>query len=103
MFKVNIDIQDRQINDQTGNIIHTEFAQGKVCKVYVKFSDEQTGLKAIISSWVPIEKCESEISIKRGSTNPSIKCNQFPLMGMGIYCSKLQNLSLEQGAIDFDL
>ena len=33
----------------------------------------------MISSWVPFEKCETEISIKGGSANPSIKCTQFPL------------------------
>ena len=47
-------------------------------EVYVTFSDEQTGLKAMRScytgrknSWLPLEKCEAEI--------------------------------LEQGVIDFDL
>ena len=39
MLTVNIGIQDRLINGQTGIIRHTEFAQGSVCKVYVKFSD----------------------------------------------------------------
>ena len=60
---VNIDIQGRLINGQTGNISQIEFALGSVCKVYVKFSDKQTVLKAIRSyyldrqnSWVPIEK-----------------------------------------------
>ena len=64
MLTVNIDIQDRLINGQTGNIRHIEFAEGTVHKVYVKFSDEQAGLKAMRSSyvgrqnpWVPIEKC----------------------------------------------
>ena len=64
MLRVNLDIQDRLINGQTGNISHTEFAQDSVRKVYVKFSDEQAGLKSMRSfylgrqnSWVPIEKC----------------------------------------------
>ena len=50
MLTVNIDIQDRLINSQTGNISHTEFTQGSVCKIYVKFPDEQAGLKASRSS-----------------------------------------------------
>ena len=37
MLTVNIDIQDCLINGQTGNINYIEFAQGIVCKVYVKF------------------------------------------------------------------
>ena len=35
---VNIDIQDRLINGQTGIIRYIEFTQSNVCKVYVKFS-----------------------------------------------------------------
>ena len=30
-------------------------------------------------SWVPIEKCETEISVKKGSASPSINRTQFPL------------------------
>ena len=63
---VNLDIQDYLINGHTGNISHIEFTQGSVWKVYVKFSDEQAGLKAMRSSYVGrkrssvvIEKCET--------------------------------------------
>ena len=41
MLTVNLDIQDRLINDQTGNLSCTEFAQGVVRKVYIKFPDEK--------------------------------------------------------------
>ena len=80
MLTVNIDIQDRLINGQTGNIRHIEFAEGTIHKVYITFSDEQVGLKAMRSSYVgiqnscvPIEKCETEISVKKGSALPTIK------------------------------
>ena len=43
MLTVNIEIQHRLINGQTGNVRHIEFAQGSVDKVYVKFSDERAG------------------------------------------------------------
>ena len=73
MLTVNIDIQDCLTNGQTGSIRHIEFAEGTFHKVYVTFSDEQTGLKAMRSSyggrqnsWVPIEKCETEISVRKG-------------------------------------
>ena len=40
ILTANLDIQDRLINGQTGNITHIEFAQVSVQKVYVKFSDD---------------------------------------------------------------
>ena len=49
---VNLDMQDRLINGQTGNIKHIKFVQGSVWKVYIKFSDEQVGLKAMRSSYL---------------------------------------------------
>ena len=56
-------------------------------KVYVKFSNEQAGLKAMRSSYlgrqnssVPIQKREAEIPIKKESASPSIKHNQFLLI-----------------------
>ena len=111
MLIVNIDIQDRLINGQTGVIRHIEFAEGSAHKVHIKFSNEQTGSKAMRSSylsrqksWVPIEKCETEVSIKKGSASPSIKRTQFPLtLTWESTVHKVQGLSLEQGLIDFDL
>ena len=74
------------MNGQTEMIRHTEFAQGSAYEVYIKFSDEQAGSKAIRpsylgrqNSWVSIEKYETEISIKKWSTSPSIKSTQFLL------------------------
>ena len=111
MLAVNIDIQDRLINGQTGIIRHIEFAQGSACKVYIKFSDEQAGSKELRSYflgrqnfWVSIEKCETEISIKKGSASPSIKRTEFPLTLAWPYTvHKVQGLSLEQSVIDFYL
>ena len=34
-----LDKKDHLSNDQTETVRHIEFAQGSVCKVYVKFSD----------------------------------------------------------------
>ena len=111
MLTDNVDIQDRLINHQTGNIEHIEFAQGTVCELYVKFSDEQAGIRAMRSSylgrhssWFAIEKCETEIPIKKGSASPSIKRTQFPLtLAWASTVHKVQGLSLEQGVNDFDL
>ena len=51
MLTVNIDIQDRLINGQTGIVRHIGFAQGSACKVYIKVSDKQAGSKAMRSSY----------------------------------------------------
>ena len=105
MLTANRDIQGRLINGQTGIIKHSEFSQGSAHKVYVKFYDEQAGSKAMRSSyldgqssWVPIEKCEVEISIKKASASPSIKRTQFLLtLAWVSTVHKVQDLSLEQG------
>ena len=52
MLTVNIDIQDRLINGQTGNSRHIEFAQGGDRKVYIKFSNKQVSSKVIRSSYL---------------------------------------------------
>lgn len=68
MLTVNINMQDRLINGQKGNIRHIELDQGSTGKVCVKFSDVQAGLRAmklhylrIKNLWVPIGKHENEI------------------------------------------
>ena len=56
------------------------------------------------NSYFPIEKCETEILIKKWSASPSIKCNQFLLtLAWASTIHKVQGLSLEQRVIDFDL
>ena len=41
-----------RINVQTKNTSYTEFTRGSVCKVYVKFSDEQPCSKALRLSYL---------------------------------------------------
>ena len=52
MLTVDIDIQGSLINCQTETIRHIEFAESSVFKVFVKFSDEQVGSKAVRSSYL---------------------------------------------------
>ena len=52
MLTINLVRQDRLINGQTGKISYIEFPHGAVQKVYVKFSDEQAGLKKMRSSYL---------------------------------------------------
>ena len=78
---------------------------------YIQSFDEQAGSKGMRSSylgrqnsWVSIEKCETEISMKKGYASPSIKRIQFSLtLAWASTVYKVQGLSLEQGVIDFDL
>ena len=109
MLAINIDIQNRVINGQKGDIRYTKFAGGSFCKVYVKFFDQQADSKAMRSSYFgrkkfqfSIEKCEAEISIKKGSASPFIKRTQFPL-ARASNVHKVQSFTLEQGPIDFDI
>ena len=95
----------------TGNAKHIVFVPGSTRKVPVKFSDEQAGLRAMRSSylsrqnlWVAIEKCETEIPIKKGLTSPNIKWTRFPLtLAWAFTVHEVQGLSWEQGVVDFDL
>ena len=84
MLTINIDIQDHSINFQVGKVFQIDSAQNSVRKVYVKFFDPQAGLKVMTArhlirkhSLVKIEKIETEIPIKKGSTSPSIKRTYF--------------------------
>ena len=47
MLTVYIDTNDCLINGKTEIIRYIAFAQGSACKIYVKFSDEQGGLKVL--------------------------------------------------------
>ena len=48
ILSVNVDIQCRHaINGQAENVKHIEFVQGSIHRVYVNFSDNQAGLRAM--------------------------------------------------------
>ena len=104
-------MHERLINGQTRTIRHIQFAEGVVHKVYNNFSYEQVGFKVMRSSylgiqnyWFPIVKCKTKISIKKGSASLLIKQTQFPLtLAWASTVGKVQDLSLEQGVVDFDL
>ena len=51
-----------------------------------------------------LEKCETEIPIKKESASPSVKRTQLHLtIAWASTVHKVQGLSLEQGVIDFNL
>ena len=86
MLKVNIGMQDRLINGQTGNISHIEFAEGSVFVKYMQSFKMKSRLKNNdITSFIQTKflcsycKYETEIPIKRGFSSPSITHTQFSL------------------------
>ena len=110
MITVNIDIKDRLINFQVGEVFEFKIVDNVINKVYIKFQDPQIGRKAMMSNdftktncVVPIEKCEADIPISNGSVSPSIKWTQFPL-ALSCACTihKVQGLSLNEGVVRFD-
>ena len=111
ILEVNVDMQDSLVNGQTGNIEYIESVLCNIRKVYVKFSDEQTGIRAMRSSylgrqnsWVAIEKCKTEIALKKGFPSRNIKRTEFPLiLAWASTVHQVQSLILEQGVVTFDL
>ena len=71
--------------------------------VFVKFSDDQAGLKAMRSSylsrqspWVPNENCKAEIQIKKILASLSIMRTQIPLkLTWTSTVHKVQSLNLQ--------
>ena len=58
-----------------------------VKNVYLKFQDPLIGRNAMLSDhfpqqncFVPLQKCDADITICNGSISPIIKRSQFPLM-----------------------
>ena len=111
MITVIIDIKDRLINGQVGEIFGFKIVDNIINEVYIKFQDPQIGRKVMMSKEftrlncvVPIEKCEANIPISKGSVSPSIKRTQFPLaLSWKCTTNKLQSLSLNEGVVSLDL
>ena len=88
MLTVNIDISDKLINGQMGLVKNISIKNGRQSKIYVKFFDEEAGLKkmssdtyAIRVKCVPIKQVEADIHINKNNlSSPAIKRTQFPLM-----------------------
>ena len=111
MVTVNVDTQDMLINGQVGEVAGFEIMNSIVKKVYLKFQDPLVGRNAMFSDRfaqqhcsVPLQKCDSDIPVCKGSISSIIKRTQFPLMSSW-ECTihKVQGLSLEEGVVNFDL
>ena len=75
------------INGQIGEVAGFEIMNSIVKKVYLKFQDPLVGRNAMLSDhfaqqtcFVPLQKCDADIPICKGSISPSIKRTEFPLM-----------------------
>ena len=111
MVTVNIDIKDRLIDGQVGKVFGFKIVDNIINEVYIKFQGSQTGRRAIMNNQftrancvVRIEKCEADIPISKGSVSPCIKRTQFPLaLSWACMIHKVQGLSLNEGAVSFEL
>ena len=80
MVTVNVDIQDMLINGQVGEVVGFEIMNSIVKKVYLKFQNPLVGRNAMLSDhfaqencFVPLQKCDADIPIFKGSVSPTIK------------------------------
>ena len=111
MLTVNIDISDKLINGQIGIVKNISFINGRESKFFVKFFDEEAGLKkmssdryAIRFKYVPIEKSEADIHVnKKNLSSPAIKRTQFPLMlSWAVTVHKVQGMGVPEAVISFE-
>ena len=111
MVTVNVTVQDILINGQIGEVTEFEIMNSIVKNVYVKFQNLLVGRNKILSDhfaqqncFVPLQKCDADIQICKGSISPSIKQTQFPLtLSWACNIHKVQGLSLEQDVVNFGL
>ena len=111
MVTVNVDIQDMLINGQIGEVAGFEIMNSTVKKVCLKFQDPLVGRNAMLSDhfaqqncFVPLQKCDADIPICKGSISPSTKRTQFPTMfSWACTIHKVQGLRLEEGVVTFYL
>ena len=111
MITVKIDIKDRLINGQVGEVFGFQIVDNIINEIYIKFQDPQIGRKVMMSNEftrgncvVSVEKREANISISKGSVSPSIKRTQFPIaLSWERTIRKVQSLSLNEGVVSFDL
>ena len=98
-------------NGQIGEVAGFEIMNSIVKKVCLKFQDPLVGRNATMSDhfaqkncFVPLQKCDTDIPICKGSISPSIMRTQFPLiLSWACTIHKVQGLSREKGVVNFDL
>ena len=112
MLTKNIDTNDKLINGQIGVVKNILFNNDRVLKIYVKFLNEEAGLKRMQSdnyarrhNFVPIERSETDIHVnKRNLSSPAIKRTQFPLvLSWAVSMHKVQSLSVPEAVVSFEL
>ena len=116
MLTSNVDISDRLVNGQLGNVarILLNEISGKPTTVYVKFDDELAGNSlinksgdkfAIQNKVVPIKPILSKIKINSAKrSSPEIQRVQFPLaLAWACTVHKVQGLTLKEIVVSFEL
>ena len=105
----NLDIDDRL--GLAGTFKQIKYKNNEVSVVYVKFNDNNAGREAMQSdvtaqqhNWVPIKKHQALLGLLKDKQQPSVKRTQFPLtLSWACAVNKVQDLSLAEGVISFDL
>ena len=107
MLTVNVDVQDRLINEQIGVVKHLEIIENNVSIIYIKFDDPDAGKKFItknstarIHNWVPVKRHETSITIRNINKSIAIKQTQFPFrLSWACTIHKVQGLSLQEALV----
>lgn len=111
MNSLNIDIKDKLINNQVGQVFGFRIVDNAINKTYIKLQDPKIGRKVKLPNEfkrtncvVPTEKCEADIPILNDSVSPSIKWIQIRwALSWACTIHKVQSMSLEGGVTNFDL
>ena len=109
MLTCNINLDDRLINGQVGQIMAFQRNNLQATEIYIKFHDQKAGLKAMLNDifrknkrWVPLERSESTFTLKRKAG--VIHWTQFPVtLSYACKIHKVQGISLHDVVISFDL
>ena len=80
MLTINIDLEDRLVNDSVGKVMYLRYVNDEVKVIYVKFNDKNAGQQAIQCdmfarqrNWVSIQKYETIFLIKKISYSHQLK------------------------------
>ena len=110
MLATNVDISERLINGQLGHIYDFSTNTATVTKIYIKFDDNATGLKAIqnesltrANNYVPISRTEASLALSKTHAS-TIMRTQFPIM-LAYACTmhKGQGVTFKKICMSLDL
>ena len=95
----NINLDDSLVNGLVGDVMEFKESSGVVKTIYIKFTDENTGVTTMKSNrrgrqchWVTIEKVEASFPAKKKKSQPCIKRLNFHWLCHGyVQCIKFKD------------